>query len=301
MRETLSERIEAARRELAALRPGDWEASVREESPEGGVVVEYRSGADRVVGKLRADRAHGRDAPGSGEAAFRLLASLAERETRTFRVPRPILWCAGPRALLTEAAAGEPCRGLDPARAADTLERIGRALRELHELPAPPGPPRRLADHVAELIRPSPEALASALPAHAGRISGTLERLRTAEAAWGELRVATLHRDFHLRQLFDDGRRITVVDWDDAASGDPAFDVGFFTAYLRTHFDARVAQAGISAFCAGYGAGGGIRERVAVYEQFNYLRRACRRFRLRDAGWEVEMTAMLARLDQGRA
>ena len=61
--------------------------------------------------------------------------------------------------------------------------------------------------------------------------------------------------------------------------------------------EAETAQAGISAFCAGYGAGGGIRERVPVYEQFNYLRRACRRFRLRDAGWEAEMTAMLARLD----
>jgi len=289
VRAGLSERVEAARRELAAISPGEWRAGSIEETSEGRAVVELRLGGQRVIGKLRSD--------GDGEATFRLLQALEASGTETLRVPHPIAWCAGPRALLGAPAAGEACRALNPTHARATLERIGRALRELHALELPAGSRKSLADHVAELIRPAPSALAEAYPGHAGRIRATLERLHAAEATWGRIADVPIHRDFHLRQLFDDGRHITVLDWDDAATGDPAFDVGYFTAYLRTHHAAADAEAGIAAFRAGYGGDDVVWARVPVYERFNYLRRAARRLRLRDARWEQELAAMMARLD----
>jgi len=289
VRETLRRRAEAGREALAAAWPGEWTWRVLEASPDGRAVVEYAQGGQRVIGKLRED--------GGGEADAALLRELYGAGTRALRVPGVVDWLASEGVLLTEAAAGRPCRTLDPARERDTLGRIGAALRELHALPLRRGPAKRLADHVADLVRPSPAVLAEALPAHAARIHATLEALARAEASWGGTPVTLLHRDFHLRQLFDDGERVTVLDWDDAASGDPAFDVGYLTAYLRTHHGADAAEAGVAAFREGYGEDGDVWARVPVYERFNYLRRACRRFRLRDAGWETELEAMLARLE----
>src|SRR5262249_20493753 len=187
-----------------------------------------------------------------------------------------------------------------PAESPRVMPRVGRALRELHEQPLWPGLERRLRDHVAELIRPAPAALVEAFPELAGTVNRTLERLRFADERWGKLPMTWLHRDFHLRQLFDDGRRVTVIDWDDLAFGDAAFDIGYFTAYLKTHHAAADAETGIAAFRSGYGGDEALWSRVPDYERFNFLRRACRRFRLKDDGWREEIGAMMARLDRGR-
>jgi hypothetical protein len=104
MRETLNERAELALRELAEARPGAWQASMLEETPDGRTVLELRSGHERLIGKLW---------PGDqGEAMLGLLRSLAACATPTLRVPVPVAWCAGARVLVTEAAQGAPCRDL---------------------------------------------------------------------------------------------------------------------------------------------------------------------------------------------
>ena len=286
----LAARAEAVRCELVVRRPGDWRTRVLEESADGHAVIEYSLGDVRVIGKLRHD--------GLGEASLRLLQALEAAGTRTLRVPRPIAWLESPGALLMEVAMGEPCRSLDPMLMPATLERIGRALQELHALtiPLPMRSVRRLVDHVEDLVRPNPAVLAAALPVHAALIQRVLARLYAEESAWGPLPEVLLHRDFHLRQLFDDGTHVTVLDWDDAACGDPAFDVGYFATYLKTHYPVATATVGIAAFRMGYGGDVGLWERTATYERFNYLRRACRRFRIRDANWERELAAILERL-----
>lgn len=291
MRAPLNERLLAAADEAARRFGVPAEGRVLESSPDDRAVVEYGTGDARVVAKLRAD--------GAGEAPFHLLQALHAAATPTLCVPEPLAWVASCGVLFTRAARGTPLRHADPAVATDALRRSGRALAELHALPARAlglTHSKTLADHVRELVRPAPEVLAGARPEAAARIRAVLGRLASAEAGWGAHAVTPLHRDFHLRQLFDDGTRITVLDWDDAACGDPAFDVGYLTAYLRTHHDNARAETGIAAFRDGYGAASAVWDRVSVYEQFNYLRRACRRFRLRDAGWEHELGAMFERL-----
>ena len=96
--------------------------------------------------------------------------------------------------------------------------------------------------------------------------------------------------------------RVGVVDWDRYAWGDPAFDVGYYIAYLETHLDPPMARSWIVAFRAGYATQGNeaVFERVPFYLTFNSLRRACRRFRLQDENWREGLDRMLARVDRQR-
>lgn len=292
MRPLLGARIEGARLALAEREPGDWVAHILEESPDGRAVVAFEHGTRRLIGKFRAD--------GAGALGYELLGALSRARCATLQVARPVAWLPEYEALITEVATGTACRSLDLTADGGAITRIARALSELHSIVLPPGVtlpgPKSLADHVADLMQPAPWVLARRFPAHAQAISHTLAGLTRDEASWGVTPVVVLHRDFHLRQLFDDGSRITVVDWDDAALGDPAFDVGYFTAYLRTHYSTDDAELGIAAFRASYGGALGLWERVPAYERFNYLRRACRRLRLRDPGWRESLEAMLVRL-----
>ena len=298
----LSERVEAARRELEFVRPGAWSAGEPAMTGEGRAIVEYTCDGGRVIGKLFADVDPARggarlSARIGGDETFQRQEWLAGLGTPTLRVPRAVVWCAVPRVLVTEAASGRACRTIPACEWPDVMPRIGRALRELHEQPLWPGLELRLRDHMNDLIRPAPAEIAKAFPQHADIVNRTLERLRAADEGWGELPMTWLHRDFHMRQLFDDGEHVTVIDWDDLAFGDAAFDVGYFTAYLKTHHAASDAETGIAAFRSGYGGDDALWSRVPDYERFNFLRRACRRLRLRDQGWEHELAAKMARLD----
>jgi aminoglycoside phosphotransferase (APT) family kinase protein len=284
----LNDRIAETGGEIAERHPGPWVPRMLDASPEGRAVVEWRQGDRVLVAKLRPD--------GGGAAQLALLRQLYASATTTLRVPEPVTWLEASRALVTGSASGTSCRHADPLQDPAVFERIGRALAEFHGLALVPGPAKRLDDHIAELIKPAPRVLAAALPQYAAHITRALARLEQESAAWGLVPVVPLHRDFHLRQLFDDGVHVTVIDWDDAASGDPAFDVGYFTAYLRSHFTPEAAEAGIAAFRRGYGGNAALWDRVPVYERFNALRRACRRFRLQDNGWQRELEAMFARL-----
>lgn len=287
MRPELDERLDAVCAAFGDWHGGRWSVRRLEPSPEGRTVAELSDGAQTVIAKLGIDD--------SGAATFQRLDALYSLSCETLRVPEPLAWFAETRALVTARAEGAPLRKLDPRGSAEAFMRIGRALAELHAAPLVLGGTKEFADHLAELIRPAPLALAEARPGDAARIRTALARLDAEVASWGGTPVTPIHRDFHLRQLFDDGRHVTVLDWDDAAMGDPAFDVGYFTAYLRSHHGDDAAAPGIAAFLDGYGADAALSARLATYERFNALRRASRRFRLQDAGWEAELDAMLDR------
>ncbi len=226
--------------------------------------------------------------------AFEAMASLNESLNRTdpLAVPTPFLHAPDQRAVVQQFAPGEACTVLFKTEAAkDIALRIGRALACLHCQRNIPGDKKTVMDHVHDLIRPHPLELAVAFPEFAVLIETAMEKLHKLE--WTEpIPCVPLHRDYQLRQMFFDRKQLWVVDWDTFALGDAAFDVAYFIAYLRTHYDEREALE--TAFLDGYceTQGDATLVRIPVYMAFNFLRRACRRYRLRDRQWEAEIRRM---------
>lgn len=143
-----------------------------------------------------------------------------------------------------------------------------------------------LANHMTTLIRPHPQALASARPELGRRIGSLLAALEAIAPAKGSFRAA-IHRDLHLRQMLADDERIWIVDWDLAGVGDPAIDIGNLDVWLETHLARDLASRCRDRFLTGYVdvAGHDAVRRAGTYRGFAYLRLACKRFRL---GEDVE-------------
>ena len=233
-----------------------------------------------------------------------LYCVLRERDAGTLAAPELVPTPEDSRVLIVRECSGTPLdTALEQAGQEGLCRRIGVALSELHALPAERFESdlrTTLRDHVRELIRPHPHELARAFPEHEALIERTLTELDAASRAYARIHPVPIHRDFHQRQLLATETHLTLLDWDTFALGDPAFDVAYFTAYQSNHLPRQRAHTYSHAFLTGYLQRGDTRvqERLETYERFNYLRRACRRFRRRDEGWERELHRMLGKLER---
>ncbi len=270
---------------------GPWSWELLQASKDDRFVFKFEGPNNEcIVGKFCTD-------DNSGENYFHALKTLSKQKFSSLEILPPIAYDARHRLLLLPVARGVPCHGMESlSNDNHRLQRIGLALRELHDSQVALGALKTMDHHLKELVKPTPTELAAAFPEYSSVIESTLEEIKVQEGRWGRLAPVPLHRDYQLRQLFDDGKHITVIDWDLCAQGDPAFDVGYFTAYLKTHYSPSEAALGISAFLAGYKPSQDLLGRIPTYEHFNFLRRACRRFRLKDEGWESALGEMLARV-----
>ena len=189
--------------------------------------------------------------------------------------------------LIQESVTGSVPSPLDPAG----FVQIGAAMARLHASSVVLGPATSAADHLRDLVHPHPAALARAFPALAWQIQTLLDGLLALTAVW----TAPIHRDLHPRQLLLSGPRTWLLDWDLAAQGDPALDVGNLFAYLRARWPAAAAGSALSAFWAGYApeARPGVLARVGWFEAFASLRLACKAFRFRGLAAEPEVTELL--------
>ena len=91
-----------------------------------------------------------------------------------------------------------------------------------------------------------------------------------------------MHRDVHAGQVLLDEHRTWLLDWDLAAAGDPAVDLGNLVGTIRAKYPPARAEAAVEALLYGYLAGDttGVPAGLAVHEAFTYLRLACKRARL---------------------
>ena len=279
------------------------------DSPDGRRVTELRfrardrRGQDiRIIAKQFAN-----DTGAATYAAMKALeaAEAARREASPLALPRALFYAPEVRALGLEPAPGRSYRELarDDARFTEHLRLAGAALAALHALDVPTLRIATVEDHIADLMRPSPGALAAAMPRHAESVAAIVAGLHAGERRLldrAPVAPVPVHRDFHLGQLFRAGGRVALIDWDLVALGDPALDLGNFAVYLRTRVPHAAAR-GWQAFVAGYTerAGTAALERVALYEALTYLRLTCKRLRLRPEGFERDIARML-RLAQER-
>ena len=277
------------------------------DSPDGRRVVELRfRPRDRTCKDVRliAKQFAGDTGAATFEAMKALEAAVAPATASgaPLSVPRALFYAPALRTLGLEPAPGRPYRELaDHSCFTEHLRLAGAALAELHALDVPALRRTRVEDHIRDLMRPHPRALAAQLPEHARAVDRVVRLLRDAERRVRDtIPQVPVHRDFHLGQLFRAGDRVCMIDWDFLALGDPALDLGNFSVYLGTRVPHAAAR-GWRAFVAGYTsrAGTAALERVPRYEALTYLRLACKRARLRPDGWRDDVGHML-RLAEAR-
>jgi aminoglycoside phosphotransferase (APT) family kinase protein len=226
-------------------------------------------------------------------------AALAALPARVLALPEALWYDPARRCLVQPRVPGVPFADLAGTAAFEhALARAGEGLAELHDTDALGGEPRHLPDHLRELIRPHPSDLGEAVPEFRVAVRRLLAGFARAEAGIGAVAPATIHRDFHLRQLFLDESRVWLIDWDLCARGDPALDVGNFLMYLEVRMGERSEQPA-AAFLQGYfrRAPESRRPRIALYKGLNYLRRACKTVRLGGPTWREQAGMLLGRAE----
>lgn len=241
-----------------------------------------------------------------GSATFALMQSLDVQleaiKGGVLAAPHPLFYDQEARMLVQQAVPGKPYQDLlTHPRYRHYLRQAGQALARLHRLPGVAAmPAKRIEDHMQELMHPHPRILAEALPELQARINGLMAAMLSIEATWGANgTTAWLHRDFHIGQLFYGQGRVWVIDWDLAAYGDPALDVGNFLHNLDKHM-AGQAPAGRAAFIEGYLEDGDAAavQRSALYEGLTCLRRACKAFRQQRPGWRMDVARLIGTGEQ---
>jgi thiamine kinase-like enzyme len=103
------------------------------------------------------------------------------------------------------------------------LDRVGAALRQLHDGPALPA--RFDSFRVVEAYRATAHERGVAVPSayvRAKEIADQIERRRSGTT------YRPCHNDLLSANFIDDGTRLWLVDWEYAGMGDPFFDLGNF-------------------------------------------------------------------------
>ncbi|MBI2319379.1 MAG: aminoglycoside phosphotransferase family protein [Betaproteobacteria bacterium] len=238
----------------------------------------------------------------SGAGTFRNMAllwqALAGRAGEaTLAAPAPLAYDPAARCLIQQKVPGVAFAQLiDAGEFTSALVLLGRALAELHGCKLPLGAPRGLSEHMSDLIHPHPLELAEAWAPGRRRILDLVNAMSAHPALNADgIGLGPVHRDFHLRQVFLDARRVWMIDWDLLACGDPALDLGNFSMTLETRFGKQRGARNFDAFLSGYCALAGevSLARVSAYRAFGYLRRASKSYRLGEPGWQGRSVAML--------
>jgi aminoglycoside phosphotransferase (APT) family kinase protein len=124
---------------------------------------------------------------------------------------------------------GEPSTASTAAWAA-----AGAAVRRLHEAPLPPWPGRSL-DALAGDLAAECEWLVTegVLP-----VDLVTRNREIAETALRRYEPVFTHGDLQVSHVFVDGDQVTgVVDWSEAAQGDPIYDLAILTLGHEEHLD----------------------------------------------------------------
>jgi aminoglycoside phosphotransferase len=179
----------------------------------------------------------------AGDGAARERRALETAAAAGVRVPRVL--AAAERALALEPLSGRRLDGLTGRELAAALRALGAALAALHEA-APAGQPRfdrldpdRLARAVAVIGRARPDAARSAA-ALLDRAVARRDECRLVPLMGGRddtrrdngARSVLLHGDANLRNAILDGNSVGLIDFEDAAAGPAAADLGQLLAGL---------------------------------------------------------------------
>lgn len=288
-------------RKLFSDRPDLWEAEVRSirYKPERRLVAQLLvEGRPQGVLKFYTDTAY----PEAKQSARVFNTRKAARQV--LRVPSRIghsdrhhvlafEWMEGQ--LLSEALTGG---NLDLA----AMERVGVALAEGHRHPSKKLAPLDREAEASTLLSVA-SGLAFLCPHLSEKIHGLARRLATYLMQQPPMNTP-VHGDFYAKQVLLAGERVVILDFDSAAAGDPAYDLGLFVAHLergaiRHTVPNDKVRSVAGALLQGYeqASGQALPERVTVYAAAGLLKLAPHQFRNREQNWPQGMEAIIDRAE----
>ena len=239
-------------------------ALVRYDTDQGQLLAKLRSGhrAGTPFGLMRRFRAAGFTAPACVRVA-EPVACLPELDTW---IQRLVPGCHGEEALLAEPLAMVEAA----AQAAATIHGSALPARRCHDLAAE----LRILDVHLDRLR-------SLRPDLDETIDSIHSRCRALASTLGPRPTAWIHRDFYPDQLLLGADHVTVVDFDLYCLGDPALDIGNFTAHVRESVRRIGADPAAADSAADHAvteylrrAGTSHRRAIAVYEALSLARLA---------------------------
>jgi aminoglycoside phosphotransferase (APT) family kinase protein len=246
--------------------------------------ITFRRG-DRLVGKVKRRKSAAR-------SYARLQAVSAAARGAAFAVPEPRGLDAPRGAFYQDRMPGRPVDELiDAANAGGLLRALGALHRAVHELRVE-GIPAADPGELVAAVRADAAWVAFAVPGQAAAVAGVERRLVAELEALGAGQRAFCHGDLALDQVLLDGDAFAVVDFDDAALGDPYADLATLIAGLP--LDAPQL----------FAAPGPLRERAIAAYLDGYRERSGRRVdepRLRAHRARAELALLASQLEKGLA
>jgi aminoglycoside phosphotransferase (APT) family kinase protein len=168
----------------------------------------------------------------ASQRAHAAIFELLGTESSLLRVPAVLATSQAEQMLVVEAVDGRRIDALRGPEQLQAMRRFGAALATLHSLPVPDGLPRFERLDSARQVQAA-ELLGRALP----DLAGAAERLA---AELGDCPPPAdppvcLHGDVHPKNGLLQGRRVALIDLDQAGAGSAAAELGSALAGLRYH------------------------------------------------------------------
>jgi len=213
-------------------------------------------------------------------SVMKTLRSNGFSEDNNIRVPAPVLYIPALSFLMMERAEGEPLReiferGRDPE---PYVKGAARWLARLHNSGITLDVESSRDDEIAASYRYT-RAGSWLLPTLKSEIQSISYQLIDAQEALQLRARKPIHGDYHPRNIIVSPDLTTVIDFEEARMGDPAFDVGYFVAQTKmTHGLGDATVQAVEAFIQEYqenqpGIDPDLAQRAAVFEAQTYLQR----------------------------
>jgi aminoglycoside phosphotransferase (APT) family kinase protein len=220
--------LAAQKIDLNGLGPGIWrisEAKLTRHKPGRRCLIEYLVNNDAgetmpLLGKMRAR--------GADERCFAVQQILwhsgfgADADD-AIMVPEPVAIAPELSLWLQRKVAGAPF--------AVTPDRAAEAIAKLHRAPIKPVRRHSLSDEM-QILQQRLSALAERQPQWRDRVMRLGDAASRLALQARPARQRTIHRDFYHDHLLCDGKAVHIIDLDLFCLGDPAVDIGNYTAHL---------------------------------------------------------------------